>query len=203
MKDQAERVREFLDMIAATREARRARALGEARDETAAILRRARAEARARMRAAVIECRARAARDLASARAELGTLRRQLEQEAHRAALAEGMGELERTLSRRWKEPRLRRAWIDALVGDALAVLPVASWRIEHPPDFEPRELAEVRGSLGADVQIAAAADVVAGLRIFAKAVLLDGTIRGLLARRADVEGRLLAEVEAAMEEAR
>lgn len=190
MKDERERAREFLDMIEHTRQTRTAELLGEARAEAAAIVRRARAEARAEVHRAVLEAREQSARDLDVVRAALGTEGRMLEQDAHRAALEIGMRTLRETLAERWRDPAMRRAWIDALILAARAVLPDAPWRVEHPPGFEPAELTIAAAT-------APAADIVAGLRISAGSARLDGTIEGLLARRGDVEGRLLAEVDA------
>ncbi len=204
MSDQAQRVGAFLAMIESTREARTSRLLSDARDEAAAIVRRARAEARARVHAAVLESRVRSRADFAAARAELGTLWRKLGQEAHRAALAEGIAQLEHALVRRWRDPGSRRAWIHGLVEDALAILPRASWRIEHPPALLLAELADAAARIaqacGVAPEIVAVADAEAGFRIVAKAAVLDGTVEGLLARRTEVEARLLAEIDAEME---
>jgi hypothetical protein len=203
MTTEREAVQAFLDMIERTRAARTTEILSGAGKEAAEIVARARAEARARARRAALENRARSDQALSVARAELGTLFRKSSQEAHRVAIAQGTGQLGQTLFERWQRALPRKAWIDGLVGDSLAILPRTGWRIEHPSDLSPAELAEAGEKIeryaGVSPELVAVASIRAGLRIFASSAVLDGSIEGLLARRADVEGRLLAEVDASL----
>jgi hypothetical protein len=194
-------VRAFLDMIERTRETRTGEILSEAEKEASAIVHQARSEARARGQRAASENRARSETAVSTARAELGTLFRKTSQEAHRLALSEGQKELEQTLHARWQEPASRKAWTLGLVADALAILPRTAFRIEHPPDLAAAELTDVVRSIerhsGVAPTLLPASDIEVGLRISAGSAVLDGTLPGLLARRAEVEGKLLAEVDA------
>jgi hypothetical protein len=203
MTTEREPVQAFLDMIESSRRARATEISSQATREAVEIVAHARAEARERARRAVLETRARSDQALAAAHAELGTLLRRSSQDAHRAALAEGAPQLEQALLERWQDPRLRKAWIDGLLADALGILPRTGWRIEHPTDFSPSEFAEASAMLerhsGVSPELVPDANVRAGLRIFASSAVLDGSTQGLLARRADVEGQLLAEVDAGL----
>lgn len=198
------RVQTFLDMIAATRDARVTELSAQARAEADEIVRDARAEARANVRRAVVENRARSEEALAAARAELGTMFRRSSQDAHRSALVDANRLLEQTLLDRWSNALTRQAWIAALVADAVAVLPRVRFRIEHPPDWSPNELGGALGELashcGVAPELVPASEVGAGLRFSACSAVLDGTLEGLLARRSVVEGKLLAEVDAGLE---
>lgn len=206
MTDGDSRSAVFLELIQAARDAQ----LGELRERAAAeartLGREARREARERVRAAVVECRARSLRALAQAQAELDTLRRHDAQRAHRIALAEGERRLEDVLCQRWRDAASRRAWIDGLIADAILRLPAGPWRLAYPAALPAAELAEVskqiEGHAGSPPELEPDAGIVAGLRVAARSAVLDGTIRGLLARRGEVEGRLLAEVDAILAEA-
>ncbi len=196
---QHERAQAFLDMIESTRETRTRKIMSDAAKEAGEIVRGARAEARVRVHRVVLDNRERAESALGAARAEAATLFRKSSQDADRAALSDGTQKLTRLLLARWQRPLERRAWIDNLVADALAVLPRASWRIEHPADLSPAELAEARAEIekycGVLPELRIESSIVAGLRIFASAAVLDGTLDGVLVRRAEVEGQLLGEI--------
>jgi hypothetical protein len=181
-----DRAAAFLEMIDATRKARLDEIERRSVDEAREILRRARSEARERVHRAVVENRKRSRRELAAARAELETALRKLSQETHGAALRDGMSELVRVLEARWRDPETRARWIAAAIAGAERLLPKARWRIEHP------------AGVAIDVPGAGAvpADIAAGLRITAGSATLDATLDGLLARRAEVEGRLLHELD-------
>lgn len=198
------RVQTFLDMIASTRDARAIELLSQARAEAAEIVRQARADARAAVRRAVAENRARSEQALLAARAELGTIFRRSSQDAHRSALIEGNRLLEQVLVDRWSGPLTRKAWISRLVADAVSILPRVRFRIEHPPDWSPDELASARVEIerhsGALPELVSVGELRAGLKLSATSVILDGTLEGLLSRRYEVEGKLLAEVDADLE---
>jgi hypothetical protein len=181
-----DRAAAFLGMIDATRKARLEEIERRSADEVRAILRGARSEARDRVHRAVVENRERSRRDLAAAKAELETAFRKLSQETHGAALRDGMSELVRVLEARWRDPEARARWIAAAIAEAERVLPKTRWRIEHPPSV----VIDVPGSETVPAEIGA------GLRITAGTATLDATLDGLLARRAEVEGRLLHELD-------
>jgi hypothetical protein len=126
---------------------------------------------------------------------------RKTSQEFHKAALTYGKDEIERVLVSRWQAPHSRKEWILRLVHSALDMLPCAPFHIEHASDLTLPELDELRaeierrnGSVAGTIPVA---DARAGLRISARSACLDGTLRGLLARPAEVDGKLLSEIDA------
>lgn len=170
----------------------------QARARAEGIVARAGQEARGRMRAAVEHERARAREKITATRARLLTQRRHRRQQLDKRLVARGWEELRPALARRWQNEAQRRAWIEALVRRADALLPAAEWRVEHPSGWDPGEMP----SLGAQSSARAGpptfvedADIEAGLRIRVEGTCLDGTTEGLLADRAAVEAALLAEV--------
>lgn len=184
-------------------ERRRCRELTEAaRAEAAAMVRQARRGARERMHKAVQEERSRISRSLQKAEAQLQTHARQRHQARAMQLIKEGWSPLQAALRRRWADPASRRLWCDALVAEALERLGPDAWQVEHPAGWDPAELGEalgdVSGRTGGRPAFVARDEIQAGLRICAGSACLDGTIEGLLADRADVEGRLLAEFDRA-----
>ena len=89
----------------------------------------------------------------------------------------------------------MRRAWIDAIVTAASRVLPRAPWRIAHDPGWPPDERQAVGDRIASELGVApvfvADAGIVAGLRIAAGGNVVDGTLGGLLADRAEVGAKL------------
>ena len=132
----------------------------------------------------------------ASARAEIEA--RRLEQRQSRELLGEMWERLAAALERRWASPTLRRAWIDAAMGHAAALLFGREWLIECASswsDDERTELTERARERGArDVEWSLEASITAGLKIRATGVCIDATIPGLLAQREVIEGDFLAE---------
>lgn len=206
MTSSDERTRAFLDLIRTSRDERIAAIELTANREAGAILREARREARQRVHDTVAECRSRQQRALSRARASLDSLSRREAQRAHVEALRIGGAAVADALMRKWNDAESRRAWLDGLVAQAKSTLPLGRWVVEHPADLSPLE----REALSANIASHCASTpelrpdpaATAGLRIRAASAVLDGTPRGLLQRRGDVDGRLLAELDALLEEA-
>lgn len=173
-----------------------------ARVEAAALVRQARHGATGRMHGAVQQERSRISRSLQKAGAQLQTHARRRHQARAMQLIKESWSPLRDSLRRRWSAPASRRLWCDALITEALGRLGPGAWQVEHPAGWDPAELGEalgdVSGRTGGRPAFVARDEIQAGLRICAGSACLDGTIEGLLADRADVEGRLLAEFDRA-----
>jgi len=170
--------------------------LSEAREQAAALLAQAHTAARQRMREAFREERERRDERVAAARANLQTRRRLALQQRAAALLAAGWQRLPAELTRRWREPETRRAWAAGAIAGARELLPHAAWRITHAPDWpatERDELAvELIRALGAAPAFVADANIGAGLKIAATGSVIDSTLAGLLADRAEIGAKLL-----------
>jgi vacuolar-type H+-ATPase subunit E/Vma4 len=178
----------------------RARAEAEAEE----IVRAARSDAARRVREAVRAERDRARRRLEAARAEISGRERERDRALAAALLASAWGELSAELERRFGDPEQRARWTRALLEQALTLLPSGPWTIVHPPALDAAELEALERELsektGHEPRAGASESIVAGLRFEANGTVLDGTIGGLLARRDEVEGELLAELFRARE---
>jgi hypothetical protein len=179
--------------------------LDDARARAAALLGDAHAEARRQMRAAFGEERARRGERIAAARANLQTRQRLGEQQRAAAFLAAGWQRLHDELLRRWREPAARKAWVANVAADAARLLPRAEWRITHAPDWPAAErdavAAELTQGLAIVPSFTADPNVAAGLKIAALGNVIDGTIKGLLADRAEIGARLLHLVDLSVKE--
>lgn len=203
----ATRTQALLDLV----EAERARQCAQVRAqaEAAAQAQRAssRAEARARVRAAFAEERARATARLAAAHADLRTRQRAQAQRRLEALLALAWQRLPAALSARWVDPVARSAWVQAALERAARVMPRPTanepWQVAHaPPPLTPdaataaaaaaAALGPRPGSGGVLPAFAPDPRIAAGLRISAGGNVLDATLAGLLADRAEIGGRLV-----------
>lgn len=175
--------------------------LDEARARVVALLAEAHADARRRMRAAFVEERARRDERVAAARANLQTRRRLASQRRASALLAEGWRKLPAELTRRWRDADARRQWVASVVAGARELLPRSGWRITHAPDWPAAErdalARELAGATGAAPEFVVDANAGAGLRIAAGGNVIDGTLAGLVADRAEIGARLLQLLEA------
>jgi hypothetical protein len=192
----------LLALVAADREQRREGILAEARTRTGALLADAHAAARRQMRAAFVEERARRDERVAAARANLQTRRRLALQRRAAALLAEGWRMLPDVLTARWRAPETRRPWVAAVVASAGEVLPRTGWRIVHAPEWPEAErdalAGELTAILGAPPEFIVDPGAGAGLRISASGNVIDSTLPGLTADRADVGAQLLRLLESA-----
>lgn len=192
----------LLALVQAYRRQECERLLAQAQAEARAIVAQGRGEARQRVHRAVEEEKSWARSQLAAARAHLQTVGRRHQQEQTSALLAAAWERLGAALRQRWREPAMRRAWIEELLRQAHEALPGGAWEIRHPQDLPEDELQRMRelrsAPPGEPLQFRVDAQVAAGLRISASSVVLDGTLEGLIGERTRLQGELLAAMEAA-----
>jgi vacuolar-type H+-ATPase subunit E/Vma4 len=188
----------LLQQVADDRE-RRCAALREAAERQAKqIVRSARAEARNSVRNSVTQERARMDLGMrqATARADI-ELRRQ-ERQKSRELLGQMWAAIAGVLECRWRKQAPRRAWIDAVMSEAGALLPGRAWLIEVGSDWTEQERGEIadraRGRGALTVEYSLHATMPAGLKIRAGSVCVDATVPGLLAQRDGIEAAFLAE---------
>lgn len=190
-------VEPLLALVQAYRRQECERLLAQAQVEARAILAQARGEARQRVHSAVLEERRWAHSQSAAARAHLQTAGRRHQQEQTNALLAAAWERLGAALRQRWREPVLRRAWIEKLLCQARQALPGGPWEIRHPqdlPEDERQALSErLSAPSGEPPQLRGDAQLTAGLRISASSVVLDGTLEGLVGERTRLQAELLA----------
>jgi hypothetical protein len=190
-----ERVAALIALVEAERATRCADALQSAHRQSSALLAGARRGARARVRAALAEERAAFAARVASAEARLATTRRMAQQRHLKLLAAAGWKRLPGALAARWGDAEARRAWIDAALDAALAVLPAGTWELSGPPSWAAAERSSAVARLAARAIDAAATtdeSIRAGIRVRSGKAVLDATLAGLLADRLLIEGRLL-----------
>jgi hypothetical protein len=162
------------------------------------IVRSARAEARNNVHNAVIQERSRMDLGMrqATARADIEVRRR--ERQKSRELLEQMWAVIADGLESRWREPALRRAWIDAAMRQAGALLPGRAWCIEMGSDCTEQERGELndraRGRGAGTVEYSLHAAVPAGLKIRAGDVCVDATVPALLVQRDAIEAAFLAE---------
>jgi hypothetical protein len=178
---------------------RRCAALHAAAESQATqILRVARTNARSNVSTAVIQERARMDFGLrqAAARADLELRRR--ERLKSRELLEKMWAAMSGILEDRWRQPALRRAWVDAVMSQAAAILGGRAWLIEVASDWSEQERGEFtdralkRGA--GSVEYSQQADMAAGLKIRCGSVCVDATVPALLVQRDAVEAAFLAE---------
>jgi hypothetical protein len=150
------------------------------------------------MRSAFKEERERREARIAAAQARLQTHRRLHAQRRAAALLGAGWERLPGVLLERWLDPHSRQAWIGRVVAEAGGALR-GQWRIAHPADWPEGERDALRSAVaseGTAPQLEADRTIAAGLRIAAGGNVIDGTIAGLLADRAEIGARLLWHME-------
>jgi hypothetical protein len=132
----------------------------------------------------------------ASARADIEVRRR--ERQKSRELLEQMWAAITAGLERRWREPALRRAWIDAVIAQAAPLLSGRAWLIEVGADCTEQErgelTAQARGRGAGSVEYALHTTMPAGLKIRAGSVCVDATVPGLLVQRDAIEAAFLAE---------
>lgn len=169
-----------------------------AKAEARELRRAAIGEARRRVSTALAEERKRNAIEVGAVEAALATERRLSAQRHSVQLLAAAWGELRRRLHSRWLAPETRRQWIEAYLTRAQQAVPQAAsgWRIEHHAAWSEAERSESaqwleKKGLG-QIEFVEAPDIAAGFRVVCGHNVLDATLDGLLADRAQLEGRLL-----------
>jgi hypothetical protein len=190
----------LLGLIEADRARQCAQILGDANGRAAALRAQAHAEARARMRQAFAEQRLLLRERIAAAQARLATHRRLHEQQRTAALLRLAWEQLPGELLALWQQPASRADWVAHVLASARARMPRGPWRIVHAPDWPGAEQQALAQALVAESGVAplfeADASVGAGLKIVANGNVIDGTLAGLLADRAEFEARLLHQLE-------
>jgi len=196
-----QQTRALLDLVEADRASRVAAILAEARGRADGLRSQARAEARIRLRQAFAAQRALRQERLAAAMARRDTQRRLQAQQHTAAQLQLARQQLPGELIALWEEPAERAAWIAQVVAAARAHVGAGVWCITHPPGWpadEQQALArQLQAGDGATPSFVAEPRLRAGLRIACGGNVIDGTLDGLLADRADFESRLLRRLEA------
>jgi hypothetical protein len=194
------RVQALLDVVEADRQRRCDAIRRDAAQSAEATRTNARNEARQRLRIAFANERELREQRLGAAQAKLQTHRRLHDQRRAAALLEAGWQRLPEVLCRRWNDAQARRQWVDRVVTEARSALRPGSWRITHADLWPAEEQARVAAALTRDgtapPQFVADASIPAGLKIARDANLIDGTLAGMLADRADIAARLLRHME-------
>jgi hypothetical protein len=195
-----EQTRALLELVEADRAKRCSAILDEAKGRAATLRAQAHADARARMRRAFEEQRALQRERLAAAQARLATQRRLHEQQRTAALLRRAWDRMPGELRGLWKAPASRAAWVAHVLASARARMPRGPWHIVHPRDWPAAEqqalVLAVSAESGAAPCFEADDEVSAGLKVLADGNVIDGTLGGLLAHRAEFEARLLRQLE-------
>ena len=128
--------------------------------------------------------------------------RRRLAKHAREKQLVESAWQLlPDALLRRWSDAAARGDWCDMALRQAFRSLPGPDIVVDHPADWDRRELDEVlariRDRYGGNVEAKADPGLAAGLRIHSGTACLDASVDGLLARRGRLEAALLLRLTA------
>jgi len=188
--------RALLDLVEADCMRQCETVLDAARAEAAKTLAHAHAGARETARRTFTDARERHLSRIAAAKAELATHERIAEQQRIAMLLAGAWRLLPDELIRRWRDPVLRRRWVEHVVAIARALLPRGAWRIVHAPDWPERERIALAAVLETPPAFGAEPAHRAGLAIACSANVIDGTLEGLIADRDEVAAQLLSELE-------
>lgn len=190
----------LMDLVEADCRQQCALALGEAQRRAAAVRSQAQADARARLGQAFAGQRARRDEAIAAAQARLATQRRLHAQQRTAALLRLAWDQLPAELRRLWQQPATRAAWVAHVLSSARAHMPQGGWHIVHAVDWPAPEQQALAGRLAGDSGSAPQFEpdpaIAAGLKVVAGGNVIDGTLGGLLADRAEFEARLLRRLE-------
>lgn len=193
-----QRVAALLELVEQYRARRFAELLEPAHAEARQVVHSALAEARRRVHTAIVEERKRYALEVGAVEAALATDRRLAHQRHAVRLLDTAWRELRARLVARWDAADTRAQWIGAYLRRALRAVPCGAggWRIETHPAWSAAERTHWSGQLRIDgvtpVQFESTPGISAGFRVVSGNNVLDATIEGLLADRAQLEGRLL-----------
>lgn len=195
-----QQTRSLLDLVEADRTRRITTILAEARNRADALRAQANAEARTRLRQAFAEQRALLQQRLAAAVARRDTQRRLQAQQRTSAMLQLAHQRLPGELLAVWRTPEGRAAWVAQVVAAARSHIHRGEWCVTHPLDWPVDEqqalAAQLQAADGTAPNLVADTRLRAGLRLTADGTVIDGTLEGLLADRADFEARLLRRLE-------
>lgn len=189
--------RALLELIEADRASQCGRILGQAKSNADAHRAQAYAEAQSRLRQAFATQRQRCRERLAAAQSQLATRRRLQAQQRTSTLLHLAWQQLPAELLALWREPDSRAVWVTQVLEFARARLPGGSWDIVHAPDWPDAQQRTLLAGLTAAPVLRADARISAGLKVLAHGNVLDATLDGLLADRAEFEAQLLRRLEA------
>ena len=193
-----QRTAALLELVEHYRVRRFAELLEPAQAEARQVVRAALAEARRRVHTAIVEERKRYAIEVGAVEAALATERRLSHQHHAVQLLNTAWHELRARLMARWAAAPTRSQWVRAYLRRALRSVPCAGggWRIQTHPAWNDGERAHWVEQLRIDgvpqVGFEPGPAISAGFRVVSGNNILDATIEGLLADRAQLEGRLL-----------
>jgi len=154
---------------------------------------------RQRMHRELGEIRQKRRQQMVSVVARRQTRKRQHRQQADEALLTTTWQDLREALLHRWRDPMMRRRWVEDLVNQAASVLLDRHWVVEHPVDWPAQERSALQRRL--EKQLAHTphfeikSTIAAGLCICAGGACVDGSADGLLRERLDIEAVLLARI--------
>ena len=200
MPDVERQTHALLALIEADRARQCGQILGDAHGRAATLRAQASEQARSRMRQVFAEQRQRRHDQLAAAQARLATRRRLHAQQRTAALLLLAWQQLPGELRSLWQHGDSRAAWVRHVLAFAHKRLQPGPWLIVHAPDWPAAEQQELGSSLlaggRAEPRFETDASIKAGLKVVAGSNVIDGTITGLLADRADIEAQLLRQLE-------
>lgn len=188
----------MLEAIATQEQQRCAALLSQSVAASAKIREADRSSRRQRLRQAVSLERRRRRSALHLVEQRLETAKRLRRQRDDEALLARAWPLLIEAMQHRWQDADSRYQWCVAIIEDALTVLHEGRWQVRHAAGLTAAEKRRLGSLLTArklpPPQWQQDPDTDAGLKIIADAACLDGTVDGLLGRRAGIEGQILAE---------
>jgi len=185
----------LLELVEAGRAQQCAQILGEARAQAAARRAQSVAEAHARVSQAFAEQHRHHDERLAAAQARLATQRRLHAQQHTAGLLALAREQLPRELLACWADPATRSAWVSGTLAAARRRLPTGGWTVSHAAGWPEAESAAVAAP---DIHFTEDPALRAGVKVTSAGNVVDGTLAGLLADRAEFEARLLRALETA-----
>lgn len=163
------------------------------------IIASAHTEARAKVHEVIVEERRNGLRAIDKQRAKIETAKRQNFQDQENAFLHVIWRQLKDELVKRWQDDDARQDWLRSAVDQALGHLHPGGWRVEHPHNWSPDELAahvdRIKAFSGDEVAFVAVQDFDVGVRIHANGVVVDATLSGVLADEKEIAAMLLAEL--------
>lgn len=200
MPDIERQTQALLALIEADRARQCGQILGDAHGRATTLRAQASEQARSRMRQVFAEQRQRRHDQLAAAHARLATRRRLHAQQRTAALLLLAWQQLPGELRSLWQHSDSRAAWIRHVSDYAHERLQPGRWLIVHATDWPAAEQQTLASSLlagaRAEPRFETDASIEGGLKVVAGNNVIDGTIIGLLADRADIEAQLLRQLE-------
>lgn len=173
--------------------------LDKAHEQALQVVKQTYRDERQRMHRELGEIRQKRRQQMVSVVARRQTRKRQHRQQADEALLTTTWQDLREALLHRWRDPMMRRRWVEDLVNQAASVLLDRHWVVEHPVDWPAQERSALQRRL--EKQLAHTphfeikSTIAAGLCICAGGACVDGSADGLLRERLDIEAVLLARI--------